>query len=89
MERVVEVTPGGTTAISLETPMATLSVDAPDGTQIIVDGDLKGVTPIAPFPVKVGTRSVLMRPKEANLNPRTIAVQVTATKPARASYTGS
>ena len=89
VERVVEVTPGGTTAISLETPMATLSVDAPDGTQIIVDGDLKGVTPMAPFPVKVGTRSVLMRPTESNLNPRTIPVQVTATKPARASYTGS
>jgi hypothetical protein len=87
LERSVEVTPGGTTAISLETPSGTLVVDAPDGTQVYVDQELKGVTPLEPIPVKVGTRSVLLRPRD--LNSRPLTIQVTATKPARASYTGS
>jgi hypothetical protein len=59
--RKVEITPGRVTALSLQAPTGTLAVDAPAGTQILVDGEAKGTAPTDPIAVGVGTREVVLR----------------------------
>jgi hypothetical protein len=59
--RKVEVKPGEVVALSIELPAATLEVVAPADAEILIDGQLIGTAPLAPFAVAPGTREVSMR----------------------------
>ena len=59
--RTVEVKPGVVVALSIELPAATLEVVAPADAEILIDGQLIGTAPLAPFAVAPGTREVSMR----------------------------
>jgi hypothetical protein len=59
--RKVEVKPGVVVALSIELPAATLEVVAPADAEILIDGQLIGTAPLAPFAVAPGTREVSMR----------------------------
>jgi hypothetical protein len=55
------VKPGEVVALSIELPAATLEVVAPADAEILIDGQLIGTAPLAPFAVAPGTREVSMR----------------------------
>jgi hypothetical protein len=61
LKRAVDITPGGTTPLSIEAPRGSVDVDAPEGTEVWIDGELRGVTPLAPVGVTVGTREIVLR----------------------------
>jgi len=82
--RKVEITPGRVTALSLQAPTGTLTVDAPAGTEVIVDGDAKGTAPLAGIGVAVGTREVMLR--HPQLGQRRFVVTVGAKVPAQVSF---
>jgi hypothetical protein len=79
--RVVEISPGGTTPLSFEAPRGAIDVEAPDGTEVWVDGELKGTVPTAPIQVPVGTHTVVLRPPQ--LAGRSVPVEVVAKRPTR------
>lgn len=57
----VEVTPGGTTTLSVDAPTGTIEIAAPDGTQVLIDNEPLGTTPLGrPLRVKVGTHNVVL-----------------------------
>ena len=82
--RKVEITPGRVTALSLQAPAGTLAVDAPAGTQILVDGEAKGTAPTDPIAVGVGTREVVLR--HPQLGQRRFVVTVGAKVAAQISF---
>ena len=59
--RNVEVKPGEVVALTIVLPTATLEIVAPADAEILIDGQLIGMTPLEPVAVAVGTREVLMR----------------------------
>jgi hypothetical protein len=59
--RTVVVKPGDVAALTIELPTAMLEVIAPDDAEILIDGQLIGKAPLAPFAVAAGTREVSMR----------------------------
>jgi hypothetical protein len=59
--RTVEVKPGVVVALSIQLPTAMLEVIAPADAEILIDGQLIGTAPLAPFAVAPGTREVSMR----------------------------
>lgn len=83
--RTVEVTPGNTTTLSLNAPDGSIVIDAPDGTEVWIDGQPRGTSPMAPLNAAVGTREVIMRHPQIG-GQRRIMVQVGVKAPARAEY---
>jgi hypothetical protein len=79
--REVTVEPGGHTALSIEAPRGTLQVVAPDGTEVLIDGELAGVMPLTAVKVPIGTRDVLLT--HPVLGQRRATVMVTLTSPVR------
>jgi hypothetical protein len=69
--------------LSFQAPNGLVEVDAPAGTEVWVDGELKGTLPTGPIPVPVGTHEVLLRHPEVNGRPQT--VQVVANRSTRVS----
>jgi hypothetical protein len=57
----LEVKPGEVTAVTIELPAAALEIIAPEGAEILIDGQLVGTAPLAPVAVAAGTREVTMR----------------------------
>lgn len=82
--RTVEITPGRVTALSLQAPTGTLTVDAPAGTEVVVDGDAKGAAPLPSISVAVGTREVVLR--HPQLGQRRFVVTVGAKAPVLVSF---
>jgi hypothetical protein len=80
--RTVEITPGGTTNLSIVAPRSSIDVEAPDGTEVWVDDVMKGHAPLGPIDVPVGTHDVLLR--NAQLS-RKIAIAVVAGTPTKVS----
>jgi hypothetical protein len=85
LKRAVEITPGGTTPVSIEAPRGSVAVEAPDGTEVWIDGELKGTTPLPPIGVTVGTREVVLR--HPQLGQRRRVPQVSASEPTRVTFT--
>ena len=83
--RTVEVTPGNTTTLSLNAPDGSIVIDAPDGTEVWIDGQPRGTSPMAPLNAAVGTREVIMRHPQIG-GQRRIMLQVGVKAPARAEY---
>jgi len=57
----VEVKPGEVSAFTAKLPLGSLEIAAPSDTEISIDGEVVGKTPLEPVPVTVGTREVVMR----------------------------
>lgn len=81
--RTVEIRPGKVEALSLEAPNGTLTVDAPPGTEVVVDGTPAGVTPLQGLTLAVGTHQVELR--HPQLGQRRVVVSIGAGRPARVS----
>jgi hypothetical protein len=79
----VEIRPGRVEAISLEAPNGTLDIDAPVGTEVVVNGQRLGVTPLEALTLPVGTHEVTLR--HPILGQRRVVVSVGAGVPAKVS----
>jgi len=76
--RKVEVTPGRVTALSMEEAKGTLQVQAPDGTEVFIDGESAGVMPLGDLSVTVGTHVVVFRHPQQGERRVTVAVSMNA-----------
>ena len=83
-KRTVEITPGGTTPVSVEAPRGSVSVEAPDGTEVWIDAELRATLPTGAISVIVGTREIVLR--HPQLGQRRRVLQVGAGGPARVSF---
>lgn len=59
--RTIDIQAGSIASHSLKLPGGTLTVDAPTGSEVIVDGDRLGDAPIRKAAVAIGTRDVVVR----------------------------
>lgn len=60
LSQSVEIEPGATATLDVETPFSTLTVNGPEGATVLVDGVKAGETPLANYRVQVGTRDVVV-----------------------------
>jgi hypothetical protein len=78
--RTVEVRPGQTTAVNVKAAEGTVRVNAPEGAEILVDGNRVGTGPVAEVRVPIGTREILVR--HPSIGERRVTTAVTASAPA-------
>jgi hypothetical protein len=57
----VAVTPGSTTTLVAELPMASINVNAQPWAEVFIDGQPVGTTPLANVPVQIGPHDVVLR----------------------------
>ncbi len=81
--RTVDIEPGRHTALSVTGPSGTIVIDAPDGTEVMVDGQNAGTTPLEGIKAPIGTREVVL--KHPSFGQRRMTVTVRADGPARLS----
>jgi len=74
--RHIDVRPGETTVIVLEPAPSPLSVNAPDGSTVAVDGEVVGPTPLVDYPVTLGTRDLIVTSPSGEVRRQTITVTV-------------
>lgn len=88
--QTIEITPGGTTPVSVVLPKTTLSITSSSPAEVWVDGERIGEAPITDYPVDIGTRSVLARSTEhgerhvtvtATVGPARVSIDFTSTAP--------
>jgi hypothetical protein len=79
--RQVEVKPGVTTSIAITLPNGVLSVSANEPAVVLVDGQPVGQTPVADYPIKLGTRDIVVR-SDAGVEKR-FTITATVVQPAR------
>jgi hypothetical protein len=82
-DRTVTVSAGRATAIRIETPTSTLSINARPWAEVFVDGERVGETPIGNLTRRIGRHEILLRHPE--LGERRQAVTLTPGAPARVS----
>jgi hypothetical protein len=56
----VTIEPGGTTKVSVEVPMSTLTVTGSTGAEVLIDGTNAGETPLTDFQVKPGAHDIMV-----------------------------
>jgi hypothetical protein len=81
--RSVEIEPGRNTVLSIEAPNGSIVIEAPDGTEVSVDGHPAGVMPLERVSAPIGTREVVLR--HPAIGQRRVMVTVGASVPARVS----
>ena len=81
--RKVEIEPGKDTALSVQAPNGTVVIEAPDGTEVLVDGQPAGMMPIEKLTAPIGTRNIVL--KHPALGTRRVTVTVGVDVPARVS----
>jgi hypothetical protein len=59
--RKIDVKPGETTTLSIVPPPSTLTVTASEPSEVLVDGERAGDTPLTDFPIAIGTRDVTVK----------------------------
>ena len=74
--RHIDVRPGETTSIVLEPPPSHLSVNAPDGSTVAVDGEVVGPAPLVDHPVMLGTRDLTVTSPSGEVRRQTITMTV-------------
>jgi hypothetical protein len=74
--RHLDIRPGETTAISLETPMSHITVTASEPATVSIDGQPAGETPLTNFAVAVGSRDVTVTSASGVVRHQTITVKV-------------
>ena len=78
--RTVDVGPGATIPISIEKTEGTLRVEAPEGSEIFIDGTRVGEAPLGEQTVTLGVREV--RVNHPQLGERKVSATVTSSAPA-------
>jgi hypothetical protein len=81
--RTLQVTAGKVSAVKLEMPQGTLSINAQPWAEVWLDGERVGETPIGNLSVTIGSHSVLFRHPE--FGERHSTALVTAKGPVRLS----
>ncbi len=81
--RTVDIEPGKHTPLSVTGPSGSIVIDAPDGTEVLVDGQPAGTTPLESIKAPIGTREVVL--KHPALGQRRMTVTVRADAPSRLS----
>lgn len=79
----VEIEPGKASVLSIEAPNGSIIIEAPDGTEIFVDGQPAGTTPVEKVSAPIGTRDIVLR--HPAMGQRRMTVTVGAEVPARVS----
>jgi hypothetical protein len=74
--RHIDIRPGETTAVSLETPMSHITVTASEPATVSIDGRPAGETPLTDFAVAVGSRDVTVTSASGVVRHQTITVKV-------------
>jgi hypothetical protein len=77
--RPVDVNPGATVPVNVQSAQGTLRIIAPAGTEVFIDGVAVGATPLAEQHVALGTRELVV--KHPQLGERRIMVTVTSSAP--------
>ena len=78
--RIVELGPGATIPISIDKIEGTLRVDAPEGSEIFIDGTRVGEAPLGEQTVTLGVREVEV--KHPTLGAKKVSARVTSAAPA-------
>jgi PEGA domain-containing protein len=78
--RHIEIKPGETTALSLETPMSHLTVTASEPATVSIDGAQVGETPLTDHAIPVGTRDVTVTSASGVVRHQMITVKVEPAK---------
>jgi hypothetical protein len=81
--RTVQIEPGKESVLSIEAPEGQIVIEAPDGTEISVDGQPAGAMPIDRIVVPIGTREIVLR--HPAIGQRRMTITVGADVPARVS----
>ncbi|MGE3843387.1 MAG: PEGA domain-containing protein, partial [Vicinamibacterales bacterium] len=81
--RTVDIEPGKESVLSIEAPNGSVIIEAPDGTEILIDGQPAGMTPVDKVSAAIGTREVVLR--HPTLGQRRMTVTVGVDVPARVS----
>lgn len=81
--RTVDIEPGKESVLSIEAPNGSVIIEAPDGTEILIDGQSAGVTPAGTVSAPIGTREVVLR--HPTIGQRRMTVTVGVDVPARVS----
>ena len=74
--RSVELKPGETTSVSITPPPSTLAVTATLPSEVSIDGERVGETPLTNQPISLGTRNVTVRSTAGDERSFTITVTV-------------
>jgi PEGA domain-containing protein len=74
--RHIDIRPGETTAVSLETPTSHITVTASEPATVSIDGQPAGETPLTDFAVAVGSRDVTVTSASGVVRHQTITVKV-------------
>jgi PEGA domain len=75
-ERIVDVAPGRTVSIQLETIYGTLNINAQPWATVSVDGTVIGETPIGNYSLPIGSHEVVLRHPELGERRQTVVVGV-------------
>ena len=78
--RIVELGPGATVPISIDKTEGTLRIDAPEGSEIFIDGTRVGEAPLGEQTVTLGVREVEV--KHPTLGAKKVSARVTSAAPA-------
>jgi hypothetical protein len=74
--RTVEVGPGQTVPVNIESAEGTVRIEAPAGAEVFIDGTRVGETPLEEQRVPVGTREILV--KHPELGERRVTATITS-----------
>lgn len=77
--RVLEVNPGQTTSLTIEAAEGIVRINAPAGTDVTIDGQRVGVTPLGDLHVAIGSREIVC--KHPQLGQQRIVTDVTRSAP--------
>jgi hypothetical protein len=78
--RHVDIRPGETTAVSIETPVSHLTITSSEPATVAIDGQQVGETPLTDFAVPIGTRDVTVTSAAGQVLHQTITVKVPPTQ---------
>ena len=78
--RPVDVNPGATVPVNVQSAQGTLRITAPAGAEVFIDGVAVGPTPLAEQHVALGTRELVV--KHPQLGEKRITATVTSSAPA-------
>ncbi len=73
---VVDVKPGETTSVVITPPQSTITVTATYPSEVLVDGERAGDTPLENFPVDLGTRDITVSSLIGGVRRKTVTVTV-------------
>jgi PEGA domain len=78
--RTIEVGPGATLPVNIEKTEGTLRIDAPEGSEVFIDGASVGRTPIGEQTVTIGIREIVVN--HPQLGEKKLSATVTSSAPA-------